>query len=258
MDKSTTKDANHIKVGASTRVRNAISYAMMLFKEKNMTEINISAIGGAIGSLVNIAEVVKTDVAGLYQTNKISTVSYQTVDSSGKVINERLYPKMEIILSTEAPKTSSEGSQGKMDEEERKKLLDYVTERKAKREQEGGEFRGGRGRGRGDRGFGRGRGRGDRGFGRGGRGGRGSYGGERGGSSYGRGRGSYGGEREGSSYGRGRGSYGGERSGYQGESSRGGYSNRGGEGQSRGGRGTFRGRGDGQRGDRRPRGQRRF
>jgi len=41
--------------------------------------------------------------AGLYQINKIGTVSYQTVDQKGTVQNQRLYPKLEVTLTLDAP-----------------------------------------------------------------------------------------------------------------------------------------------------------
>jgi len=64
MDKDKgNKEENHIKIGAQTRVRNVITYALTLFKEKNFKDVTLSAIGGAIGSLVNVVEVIKTDLS---------------------------------------------------------------------------------------------------------------------------------------------------------------------------------------------------
>ena len=244
-----TKDANHIKIGAQTRVRNVITYATTLFKERNFTEVTLSAIGGAIGSLVNAVEVLKTEFP-VYQTNKISTVSYQTMDSNEKVIQERLYPKMETVLSLAEPKTKGEGYQGKLSDDDKSKLKSYMDKRREERTNrlEGGN----RGRGFEDRGFGeRGFSRGGRGFSRGGRGfsSRGRGFGGRGFSSRGfssRGRG-FGG-RGFSSRGRGFGDRGtGQSRGFGGRgfSSRGrGFGDRG-RGQSRGfsGRGNSRGMG---------------
>lgn len=249
-----TKDANHIKIGAQTRVRNVITYATTLFKERNFTEVTLSAIGGAIGSLVNAVEVLKTEFP-VYQNNKISTVSYQTMDSNEKVIQERLYPKMETTLTLAEPKTKGEGYQGKMDDDTRNTLKKFMDKRREERTQrfEGENSRGGRGFGgrgysRGGRGFGgRGFSRGGRGFGGRGfsRGGRGFGGRGRGFSSRGRGFENRGfgdrgfedrgfGDRGFSS--RGRGFSG------RGFSSRGG--NRGYEGRGRGGNRGFSGRGN--------------
>lgn len=197
MKEDKTKEFNHIKIGAKTRVRSVISYALLLLKERNFNDVTLSAIGGAIGSLVNAVEVIKADVT-LYQNNKISTVSYQTMDSNDKIIQERLYPKMEVILSKEEPKNKNEGYQGKLNDDEKKKIKDFMDKRRETRENDrkegGNRERGGRGRGgvrgsfgnRGNRGGfrgGRGAPRGGRGFSRGGpRGGRGfTRGGPRGG-----------------------------------------------------------------------------
>lgn len=184
-----TKEVNHIKIGAQTRVRNVISYALLLLKERNFNEVTLSAIGGAVGSLVNAVEVIKADLV-LYQTNKISTVSYQTMDSNEKIIQERLYPKMEVVLSKEEPKTKTEGYQGRSSDDARRLVKEFMDKRREQREQSRGT-RGGRGgsrgrggpRGRGTRGRGgqRGRGFGGRGFGnRGGNRGRGGRGAPRG------------------------------------------------------------------------------
>jgi len=238
-----TKDVNHIKIGAQTSVRNVIGYALLLLKERNFAEITLSAIGGAIGSLVNSVEVIKADVP-LFQNNKISTVSYQTMDSNDKIIQERLYPKMEIILSKEEPKNKNEGYQGRSSDEDRKVVKEFMDKRKEEREAnrttEGGQRGGSRGRGEsrgrgGPRGRGGNRGRGGESRGRGGFRGE-SRGGQRGGSRGGQ-RGGFRGESRGGQRGGFRGeSRGGQRGGFRGES-RGGY-----RGESRGGqRGGFRG-----------------
>jgi len=141
---------------------------------------------------------------GLYQVNSIGTVSFQQKDSNNQVSSERLYPKLDVTLSLDEPKSKGEGYQAKWDENERKKLFDLMGRRSSGQGPSYERGRGGRGSfGRGGRGsFGRGGrgsfGRGGRGsFGRGGRGsydrgGRGSY--DRGGrGSFGRGgRGSFG------------------------------------------------------------------
>lgn len=217
------KEVNHIKIGAQTRVRNVISYALLLLKEKQFNDITLSAIGGAIGSLVNAVEVIKADL-NLYQNNKISTVSYQTMDSNENIIQERLYPKMEVVLSRDEPKVKSEGYQGKLNDQERKEIKEFMDKRKESREKNRLEGGNERREDRGDNRGGRGRGRGSRG----------GFGGNRGGS---------GGFRGGN---RGVGSRGGMNRGYRGSRGNG-------RGDSRGfggrgfGRGAPRGRGNNSR-----------
>lgn len=186
--------ANLIKISSFTRVNNVLRFANVLLKERNFREIHFRALGGSIGKLVSAVELLKLINGGLYQVTTLGTVAFQQKDTNGKVNVERLYPKLEITLSLDEPKTKGEGYQARMSEEERKKLLD-IMERQRNRATRGGRGgpRGGRGQ---ERGRGRGRGRGGpRGAPRGGRGApRGgnrdrdqSFGGPRGGPRGGRG-----------------------------------------------------------------------
>ena len=256
-----TKPENQIRIGINSRVGSIIRYVNLLIKDNKFKFYDFSAIGGAIGKLVSAVELIKLVNPGLFQVNKISTVSIDTKDPKSDQV-QRLYPKLEVILSLDEPKEKGEGYQAALPETQRLKLFELLNKSTVSRGGRGGDRgfagdRGGRGRGFGGRGRGyvpRGRGgygeeegqgfRGSRGFG--GERGRGrGFGGERG-----RGRG-FGGER-----GRGRG-FGGERGGYV-PRGRGGF---GGdeEGQGfRGGRGGFRGERRGGRGfGGAPRGERR-
>jgi hypothetical protein len=183
------KEVNDIRIGMNSRVRNVIRYCNFVLNEKKLGELRFSAVGGAIGKLVDAVEVLKIVNPGLYQVNKIATVSYQTVDGQGKTVNQRLYPKLEVLLTTTEPKDRTEGSQTKLDEEERKKLFELLNSRPERTERREDDRPRGRGRGRGaPRGGPRGGFRGGRGAPRGGprggfRGGRGApRGGPRGGS----------------------------------------------------------------------------
>ncbi len=84
------KAQNDVRVSFNSRVRNIITYCNALLKENNFKTLNLSAIGGAIGKLVDAVEVIKVLNAGLYQVNKLGTVSYQTVDTKGNIQNQRL------------------------------------------------------------------------------------------------------------------------------------------------------------------------
>ena len=177
--KDTKKEPNDIRIGMRSRPRNVIKYSTSVMDELKLTELKFSAVGGSIGRLLDIVEVLKVLKPGLYQQNRITSVAYQTVDSNNKLLNQKLYPKLEIVLSKEEPKNKTEGYQGQMDENERKQIENIMNKKKEDREQNKGgrPRRGGRGAPRGGgrvrRGGFRGRGRG-RGFGgrprRGGRG----------------------------------------------------------------------------------------
>ncbi len=164
--KDTKKEPNDIRVGMNSRPRNVIKYSISVLDDQKLPELKFSAVGGSIGRLLDIVEVLKVLKPGLYQQNRITSVAYQTVDSNNTLLNQRLYPKLEIILSKDEPKSkAAEGYQGKLDEEERKKIEKIMNERKEQIEKNRGR-RGGRGpRGRGVRGRGRRGGfRGRRGF----------------------------------------------------------------------------------------------
>ena len=226
-DKNAPKEENDVRIGMSSIVGKVIGYCNLLLTEKKFRSIKFTAVGGAIGKLVNVVENLKVFHAGLNQSNFLTTVSYQAVDRTGKVFNERLHPKMEVNLSLDAIATPEQGFvQAIVPEEERKTLQALMDKRREERQAEGETpVRGGqRGRGNG-RGRGAPRGRGQRG------GFRGGYSGERGGYSGERG---FSGER-----GAPRGQRGGFRGGFRGE-----------RGAPRGQRGGFRG----ERGA--PRGQR--
>jgi len=174
--KETKKEPNDIRIGMNSRPRNVIKYATSVMDEKKLTELKFSAVGGSIGRLLDIVEVFKVLKPGLYQQNRITSVAYQTVDSNNELLQQRLFPKLEVILSKEEPKTKTEGFQGQMDEKQRKEIETIMNKKKEQREKNRGRV-GPRGRGRGGpRGRGRRagfRGRG-RGFGRPRRGGRGA------------------------------------------------------------------------------------
>ena len=186
------KEPNDIRIGQNSRVRNVVRYCNSLLKEKTYKSLHFSAVGGAIGKLVSAVEVLKTVNEGLYQQNKLATVSYQS-DSKETSNNQKLYPKMEVTLSLEDFKEKTDGYQKKLEESERQKLYKLFNEQPVRRGRRGG-FRGRRGFGgrrggfRGRRGFGF-RARGFRGGNRGrpmrgtrprGRGIRGNRGGNRG------------------------------------------------------------------------------
>ena len=169
------KQANDIRVGFNSRISGIVNYCQRLLKENNMRELNFSAVGGSIGTLVTAVEVLKTLQPGFHQVNRLATISYQSVEEGKKneVQNQKLYPKLEVKLSLDKPAKTGEGYQEPIKEEERTKLLDIQSKRRQGRGPRRGAPRRGRGfRGRrpgfrGRRGGFRGRGRGRPNFGRG-------------------------------------------------------------------------------------------
>ena len=144
------KQANDIRVGFNSRISGIVNYCQRLLKENNMRELNFSAVGGSIGTLVTAVEVLKTLQPGFHQVNRLATISYQSVKEGKKneVQNQKLYPKLEVKLSLDKPAKTGEGYQEPLKEEERTKLLDIQSKRRQGR----GPRRGGPRRGRGGRG----------------------------------------------------------------------------------------------------------
>ena len=138
------KEPNDIRIGQNSRVRNVVRYCNSLLKEKTYKTLHFSAVGGAIGKLVSAVEVLKTVNEGLYQQNKLATVSYQSTNTKEAQNNQKLYPKMEVILSLEDFKDKTDGYQSKLDETERQKLYKLFNEQPVRRGRRGG-FRGRRG-----------------------------------------------------------------------------------------------------------------
>ena len=147
--KDTKKEPNDIRIGMNSRPRNVIKYSTSVMDELKLKELKFSAVGGSIGILLDIVEVLKILKPGLYQQNRITSVAYQTIDSNENLLTQKLYPKLEVILSKEEPQTKTEGYQGQLDENERKQIETIMNKRKEERENRGTRRGGQRGRGRG-------------------------------------------------------------------------------------------------------------
>ena len=91
--KDKQKAPNDIRIGMNSRPRYVIKYATSVMDEQKLSELKFSAVGGSIGRLLDIVEVLKVLKPGLYQQNRITSVAYQTVDSNNTLLNQRLYPK---------------------------------------------------------------------------------------------------------------------------------------------------------------------
>merc|ERR1712032_251393 len=168
MEAKNAKPENLIRIGANTRVRSVINYCLVLLK-KDVKELNLNAMGGAIGSLIVIAENVKLLHPGLFQTSTISTLNSQTVTGTGDVLEQKLFPKLEIVLTTVQPDAKNIGYQAAHSEEDRERMLKVLNEANSKKRtrrpqtQRGGRGQRGAPRGRGQRGGQRGAPRGQRG-----------------------------------------------------------------------------------------------
>ena len=78
------KQANDIRVRLNSRISGIINYSQRLLKENNLRELTFSAVGGSIGTLVTAVEVLKSLIPGIYQVNRLATISYQSVEEGKK------------------------------------------------------------------------------------------------------------------------------------------------------------------------------
>jgi len=130
------KQANDIRVRLNSRISGIINYSQRLLKENNLRELTFSAVGGSIGTLVTAVEVLKSLIPGLYQVNRLATISYQSVEEGKKeeVQNQRLFPKLEVKLFLDKPAQVGEGFQEPLSEEERKKIAEFMNKRRQGRQ----------------------------------------------------------------------------------------------------------------------------
>jgi len=119
---------NHIRVSAGTSVRSVLRYSNMLLRERNLRELHFSGLGGAIGKIVSSVEILKLTNPGLYQLNNIETVTYSTKDNQNNLVSERLFPRIQVILTLDEPKNKGVGFQEKINEEDRVRLFNLASE----------------------------------------------------------------------------------------------------------------------------------
>lgn len=132
------KQENIFHIKLKTKPSAIVAICKKLYKENKFKEIHLFAIGRPIENLVTIVEVLKAICPGLYQQNRISTVSYQSIEEGTEKVeqlNPKLYPKFEVTLSLEKPAEENEGYQDKLSEEERKNILETQAKiKEAKKE----------------------------------------------------------------------------------------------------------------------------
>jgi len=147
---------NEIRVTTQGKMRNYISYATNLFKEKGHASIVLKAMGRAINKTVTIAEIIKRRIPNLHQQTTIDSTDIVDVwepieEGLDRLETTRHVSSIQILLSTEKLDPDLVGYQEPLPEDQ-VKPSNFNP----------GRRRGGRGRGRGGRGRGS-RGRGGRG-----------------------------------------------------------------------------------------------
>lgn len=61
-----SKPVNDIRVGMNSRVRNVIKYCESIVKDNKLRDLHFSAVGGAIGKLLDTVEVLRISNPGRF------------------------------------------------------------------------------------------------------------------------------------------------------------------------------------------------
>jgi DNA-binding protein len=124
------KVSNEIRIGLKTKPKDVISQCQKLINEEKVKELHLSAVGNTIGNLVVAVEIVKSIFPDLYQSSEFSTIPARAngkdKDKKPDSKPQKLYPRLEIILSSE----KKEGSKFTVTEEEKKILIDTLEKQK--------------------------------------------------------------------------------------------------------------------------------
>ena len=128
------KVSNEIRIGLRTKPKEIIAQCEKLIKEEKVKELHLSAVGNTIGNLVVAVEIVKSLFPDLHQSSEFSTIPARSLekdkDKKPDTKPQRLYPRLEIILSTEKLAEKKEDSKSKITEEERTILIETLEKQK--------------------------------------------------------------------------------------------------------------------------------
>ena len=128
------KVSNEIRIGLRTKPKEIIAQCEKFIKEEKVKELHLSAVGNTIGNLVVAVEIVKSLFPDLHQSSEFSTIPARIFekekDKKSDTKPQRLYPRLEIILSTEKLPEKKEDSKSKITEEERTILIETLEKQK--------------------------------------------------------------------------------------------------------------------------------
>jgi DNA-binding protein Alba len=114
---------NEIRITTKGKMRNSISYATTLFKDKGFNEVILKAMGRAINKTVTIAEIIKRRIPNLHQITEISSTDITDVyepleEGLDRIETTRHVSSITIILSTVPLDTSAPGYQAPLPEDQ--------------------------------------------------------------------------------------------------------------------------------------------
>ena len=122
---------NEFRIGFNSKPKELITQCEKILKDEKAKDLHLSAVGNSIGEVVTISEIIKSMFPNLFQKTIFSTIPGRTTDSNKdkKADPKKLFPKLEIILSTEKIVEKNENSV-QISEDERKLLIDTLEKKK--------------------------------------------------------------------------------------------------------------------------------
>ena len=122
---------NEFRIGIKSKPKELITQCEKLLKDEKVKDLHLSAVGNSIGEVLTIAEIIKSMYPNLFQKTIFSTIPGRTTDSNKdkKADPKKLFPKLEIILSTEKMVDKNENSV-QISEDERQLLIDTLEKKK--------------------------------------------------------------------------------------------------------------------------------
>ena len=125
------KPSNEFRIGFKSNPKDVISQCEKLLKEDKIKELHLSAVSNSIGELSIIVEILKSAFPYLTQKNIFSAITPRSNGKEKKADpkQKKLYPRLEIILSTEKI-GQNEDFPSKITEEERQLIIDIMDKQK--------------------------------------------------------------------------------------------------------------------------------
>ena len=125
------KASNEIRLGFKTKPKEILSQCEKILQEDKAKDVHLSAVSTSIGDLVIAVEILKIKIPGLFQKNIFSTIAPRKSEKKNKpeASAQKLFPRLEIVLSKEKPKEEKEESKV-ISEEESKILIETLEKQK--------------------------------------------------------------------------------------------------------------------------------
>lgn len=124
---------NEFRIGLKSKPKEIITECEKLLKDEKVKDLHLSAVGTSIGELISIVAILKSINPKLYQKSIFSVIPGRTTDKNkdkkAEPKNQKLYPRLEIIVSKEKIADKDENSV-KLSEEEKTTLIDTLGKSK--------------------------------------------------------------------------------------------------------------------------------